>query len=98
VFKRIVRQLLQGKALSTEDMADVLTLKDNSGSVENYAIALHLLARVKVISNSKSSLTYLITLQDLPEARRISACQACWRRVYLHDECEPLVHRNPAFC
>jgi nuclear pore complex protein Nup133 len=31
-----------------EDVVDVLTLKDNTSTMEDYATALHLLARVKV--------------------------------------------------
>ena len=48
VFKDLLRQLLQGRALSVEDIVDLLTLKDNTTSVEDYATALHLLARVDV--------------------------------------------------
>ena len=48
MFKYLVRLLLQGKALSVEDMADVLSLKDNFDHVEDYATALHLLARAEV--------------------------------------------------
>lgn len=50
IFKNLVRQLLQGKALSIEDAADVLTLKNNSDSVGDYSTALHLLARAQVRS------------------------------------------------
>lgn len=39
---------MQGKALSVEDMADVLSLKDNKNHVEDYATALQLLARAEV--------------------------------------------------
>ena len=48
VFKYLVRLLLLGKALSIEDMADVLCLKDNEYHVEDYTTALHLLARAEV--------------------------------------------------
>ena len=48
MFKYLVRLLLQGKALSVEDMADVLSLKDNFDHVEDYATALHLLVRAEV--------------------------------------------------
>jgi nuclear pore complex protein Nup133 len=48
VFKQLVRSLLQGKALSVEDMADILTLKDNDTTIGDYATALHLLARADV--------------------------------------------------
>jgi hypothetical protein len=40
--------LLQGKALSIEDTVDVLTLKNNADTAEDYATALHLLARAQV--------------------------------------------------
>ncbi|KAJ7774554.1 hypothetical protein DFH07DRAFT_102982 [Mycena maculata] len=70
IFKDLVRQLLQGNALSMEDTVDVLTLKDNTISVEDYTTALHLLARV----------------QNLPEARRMSAFRSVWRRIYIHDD------------
>ncbi|KAF9533020.1 hypothetical protein CPB83DRAFT_903494 [Crepidotus variabilis] len=74
IFKDLLRQLLQGRALSTEDAVDLMTLKDNSESVEDYATSLHLLTNVK----------------SLPEARRISAFRTVWRRVYLHDDWETL--------
>ncbi|KAG6898380.1 hypothetical protein C0992_009055 [Termitomyces sp. T32_za158] len=70
VFKNLVRGLLQGRALCIEDAVDVLTLKDNESSVENFATALHLLARV----------------QNLPEARVASAFRTVWRRIYIHDD------------
>ncbi|KAJ7940617.1 Non-repetitive/WGA-negative nucleoporin C-terminal-domain-containing protein [Mycena leptocephala] len=70
IFKDLVRQLLQGNALSMEDTVDILTLKDNTTSVEDYTTALHLLARV----------------QNLPEARRMSAFRSVWRRIYIHDD------------
>lgn len=47
VYKDLVKQLLQGKALSIEDAVDLLTLKDNDDyereTVRDYATALHLL-------------------------------------------------------
>jgi nuclear pore complex protein Nup133 len=48
IFKQLARALLQGKALSVEDMADVLSLKDNDTTIDDYATALHLLARADV--------------------------------------------------
>ena len=48
VFKQLVRSLLQGKALSVEDVADVLSMKDNDTTISDYATALHLLARADV--------------------------------------------------
>ncbi|KXN86872.1 hypothetical protein AN958_09467 [Leucoagaricus sp. SymC.cos] len=70
VFKDLVRQLLQGKALSIEDAVDVLTLKDNDESAEDYATALQLIIRAS----------------NLPEARKYSALRTVWRRIYLHDD------------
>ncbi|KIL69792.1 hypothetical protein M378DRAFT_69338 [Amanita muscaria Koide BX008] len=71
-FKDDVRQLLQGKVLSTEDMVDIMTLKDNTNSVEDYSIALNLLTRTQ--------------RKNIPEARRESAFRTVWRRVYVHDD------------
>ncbi len=51
-----MRLLLQGKALSVEDMADVLTLKDNFDRVDDYATALQLLAHAEVCHNVVASL------------------------------------------
>jgi nuclear pore complex protein Nup133 len=48
VFKQLVRSLLQGKALSVEDVADALSMKDNDSTITDYATALHLLARADV--------------------------------------------------
>ena len=48
IFKQLVRSLFQGKALSVEDIADVLSLKDNYTTIGDYATALHLLARADV--------------------------------------------------
>ncbi|KAF9564613.1 hypothetical protein CPC08DRAFT_684782 [Agrocybe pediades] len=70
IFRDITRQLLQGKALEIEDMVEVLTLKDNTQSVEDFVTSLHLLA----------------TVENLPEARKQSAIRTVWRRIYLHDD------------
>ncbi|KAL7283436.1 hypothetical protein ACG7TL_002866 [Trametes sanguinea] len=70
VFKYLVRQLLQGKALSVEDMAEVLCLKDNYERVEDYTTALHLLARA----------------ESVPSTRRLSVFRNVWRRIYIHDD------------
>jgi nuclear pore complex protein Nup133 len=40
--------LFQGKALSVEDIADALSMKDNNMTIDDYATALHLLARADV--------------------------------------------------
>ncbi|EIW51716.1 uncharacterized protein TRAVEDRAFT_136690 [Trametes versicolor FP-101664 SS1] len=70
VFKFLVRQLLQGKALSVEDMAEILSLKDNYERVEDYTTALHLLARA----------------ENIPSTRRLSVFKNVWRRIYIHDD------------
>ncbi|KAI0797979.1 hypothetical protein C8Q75DRAFT_801881 [Abortiporus biennis] len=70
VFKQLVKRLLQGKALSIEDITDVLSLKDNDPGVEDYVTALHL----------------LVFAHNIPEARRISQIRSVWRRIYLHDD------------
>ncbi|KAH9079551.1 Non-repetitive/WGA-negative nucleoporin C-terminal-domain-containing protein [Lactarius deliciosus] len=69
VFKQLVRSLLQGKALSVEDVADALSMKDNDTTISDYATALHLLARA----------------DKLPEARRQAAFRSVWLRIYIHD-------------
>ncbi|KDQ60778.1 hypothetical protein JAAARDRAFT_190924 [Jaapia argillacea MUCL 33604] len=70
VFKQLVRRLLQGRSLSIEDSADVLSLKDNKKGVADYATALHLLSRD----------------DQLPEARKMGGFRSVWRRIYLHDD------------
>lgn len=47
-FKQLTRRMLLGKTLSVEDAADVLSLKDNDRSPEDYVTALQLLARAQV--------------------------------------------------
>ncbi|TFY65035.1 hypothetical protein EVJ58_g2238 [Rhodofomes roseus] len=76
VFRLLVRQLLQGKALSAEDVADVLSLKDNTSSPEGFATALQILARA----------------QTIPDARKVSAFRSVWRRIYIHDDWETIRH------
>ncbi|EMD38365.1 hypothetical protein CERSUDRAFT_113529 [Gelatoporia subvermispora B] len=70
VFRLLVRRLLLGKALSIEDVAELLSLKDNEPEIEDYATALHLLAKAK----------------KLPNSRRLSTFRRIWRRIYLHDD------------
>jgi len=69
IFKQLVRSLLQGKALSVEDIADALSMKDNDTTIGDYATALHLLARA----------------DKLPDVRRQAAFRSVWRRIYIHD-------------
>ncbi|KAG9318812.1 Non-repetitive/WGA-negative nucleoporin C-terminal-domain-containing protein [Chiua virens] len=70
VFKNHVRDILQRKVLNVEGVVDVLTLKDNMDSVDDYATALHLLARAK----------------GTPDVRRLSSFRRAWCRVYYHDD------------
>ncbi|KAF8892544.1 Non-repetitive/WGA-negative nucleoporin C-terminal-domain-containing protein [Infundibulicybe gibba] len=70
LFRNLVRELLHGKALSVEDIVDVLTLKDNDSALEDYATALHL----------------LVPVENLPEARKMAAVRTVWRRIYIHDD------------
>ncbi|EPQ58276.1 hypothetical protein GLOTRDRAFT_57100 [Gloeophyllum trabeum ATCC 11539] len=75
VFKDLVRQLLQGKALSVEDIVDLLTLKDNTAhEIYDYSTALQILSEAK----------------DLPEVRVQNAMRAVWRRIYSHDDWDAL--------
>ncbi|EGO21494.1 hypothetical protein SERLADRAFT_451525, partial [Serpula lacrymans var. lacrymans S7.9] len=72
VFKNLIRQMLQGRALSIEDAVDILTLKDNAEDIGDYTIALHLLSRA--------------TDQDIPSVRRKSSFRRVWCRIYNHDD------------
>ncbi|PPR00501.1 hypothetical protein CVT24_005524 [Panaeolus cyanescens] len=74
IFKDLLRQLLQGKAVSIEDAVDLLTLKDNDSTPEDYTTALLLITRAT----------------NVPDARRISATRTVWRRIYLHDDWESI--------
>jgi nuclear pore complex protein Nup133 len=44
----MVKDMLQGKALSVEDTVDILTMKDNEESLDDFETALLLLAEAKV--------------------------------------------------
>ncbi|KAG9226276.1 hypothetical protein CCMSSC00406_0003155 [Pleurotus cornucopiae] len=70
LVKQFIRELLQGKALSMENVADVLSLQDNENSIENYITALQL----------------LIQSEELPGDRRLFAFRSIWRRIYIHDD------------
>ncbi|KZT09491.1 uncharacterized protein LAESUDRAFT_646564 [Laetiporus sulphureus 93-53] len=74
LFKHLVRELLNGKALSPDDLAELVSLKDNSRSPRDYAIALGVLLRAT----------------NVPDARRLSTFRNVWRRIYLHDDWEKL--------
>jgi len=73
IFKQLLRQLLQGKALSDEELVDLLSLKDNDETLDDFYAALHILAKTK----------------GLPESRQLHAFTSVWRRIYLHDEYVP---------
>ncbi|KAG1756709.1 uncharacterized protein EDB91DRAFT_1241762 [Suillus paluster] len=70
ILKIFVRRVLQGKALSVEDVVDVLTLQDNAEGVEDYATALQLLAHA----------------EDIPDVRRLSSFRRVWCRIYNNDD------------
>jgi nuclear pore complex protein Nup133 len=64
--------LLMGRALSTEDLADLLSVKDNEANEQahDFAHALELLSRDR----------------STPQARMALAARTVWRRVYMRDE------------
>jgi len=74
IFKQLLRQLLQGKALSDEELVDLLSLKDNDETLDDFYAALHILTKTK----------------GLPESRQLHAFRSVWRRIYLHDEYVPV--------
>ncbi|KAH8833666.1 Non-repetitive/WGA-negative nucleoporin C-terminal-domain-containing protein [Flagelloscypha sp. PMI_526] len=70
LFKDMLRRLLDGNALSDEDLLDVLTLKNNSNTRHNFETAL--------------SLVYDGIL--VPESRLESTKRTIWRRLFIHDD------------
>lgn len=62
--------MLLGKALSDEDLVDLLSLKDNDETLDDFYAALHILTKTR----------------GLPESRQLHAFTSVWRRIYLHDE------------
>jgi hypothetical protein len=75
VFKQLVRSLLQGKALSVEDIADALSMKDNDTTIDDYATALHLLAR----ANVSKPVRHLIDLRKCDRMAETPGCKAANR-------------------
>ncbi|KZV71677.1 hypothetical protein PENSPDRAFT_650535 [Peniophora sp. CONT] len=73
VFRMLVRRMLRGEALNVEELADVLSLRDNKSEDDagSYATALRLLYAAG---------------DDVPEARKQAAVEAVWRRAYLRDD------------
>ncbi|GAA5989361.1 hypothetical protein JCM10908_001278 [Rhodotorula pacifica] len=64
-------RLFEGRVLQTEDLVDVLTLKENvNEQAGDFGSALDILVRDK----------------DVPEARRRIALTNIWRRVYIQDD------------
>ena len=49
---------------------DLLSLKDNDETLDDFYAALHILTKAK----------------GLPESRQLQAFRSVWRRIYLHDE------------
>ena len=74
IFKQLLRRLLQGKDLSDEELVDLLSLKDNDETLDDFYAALHILTKTK----------------GLPESRQLHAFRSVWRRIYLHDEYVPV--------
>ena len=60
-----MRDILQGKVLNVEGVVDVLTLKDNEDSIDDYATALHLLARAEVNSPVSCPFSEMLNLSML---------------------------------
>ncbi|KAJ3533367.1 hypothetical protein NM688_g7291 [Phlebia brevispora] len=55
IFKQLVKRLLQGKALSSEDAADALSLKDNVPRIDDYITALHVLYHAELPGSRRLS-------------------------------------------
>lgn len=56
--------------MSDEELVDLLSLKDNDETLDDFYTALQILAKTK----------------GLPESRQLNAFRSVWRRIYLHDE------------
>ena len=86
LLKAVIKDLLQGRALGVEDLADLLTLKESSLDFES---SLDLIRDAQVcLSHLDRDGLLLICFksQDIPEARQISAYRTVWRRLYIRDE------------
>jgi nuclear pore complex protein Nup133 len=88
MFRVLVRNILQGKALGVEDLADVLTLKDNASEadLENFIVALQLLGHAEVGRSRPSFGAETELRKGIPDARLLVSTQSVWRRMYMHDE------------
>jgi nuclear pore complex protein Nup133 len=70
---------MQGHSVSSEDLIDVLTLKDKDGEeVADFDTALQIYDRQ----------------QDIPASRKESALRTIWRRVYLYDTWDSLANTS----
>ncbi|GAA5875605.1 hypothetical protein JCM3774_006115 [Rhodotorula dairenensis] len=71
MLSRLCGRLLEGQVLRTEDLVDVLTLKENvNEQAGDFGSALDILVRAK----------------EVPDARRRIALANVWRRVYIQDD------------
>lgn len=88
IFKQLARRLLQGKALSIEDAADALSLKDNAEEekLKDYVTALRLLVNAEVRLTHREASRVYSALPKIPQARKLAAFRSVWRRIYLHDK------------
>jgi nuclear pore complex protein Nup133 len=95
LFKRLVGNLIAGRRLGVEETMDALTLQDNTSSVGNFTVAMHLIYQSKVCSHSSHPIHwyFIETLADffkykknLTAERREMAYRTLWRRIYIHDD------------
>lgn len=69
LYMQLVRKILQGLALSPEELIDAYTLKDNlDDRINDYYMAIEVLRRWK-------------TTPELHQA----SLRTIWRRIYLHN-------------
>ncbi|KAH9484254.1 Nucleoporin nup132 [Psilocybe cubensis] len=90
IFKDLLRTILKGDALSVEDTVDILTLKDNTETVEDFATSLHVLSLAPEGSGSDVSGIRGKIPVEIPARRKESALHTIWRRIYLQDDWDAL--------
>lgn len=88
LFIDLAQQLVEGFALDTEALVDILTLKGNTSPTSRDAvIALEKLYRDTVCRSAVPPfLSPLLICQTLPAGRRQVVLLSIWRRVYIRDE------------
>lgn len=87
LFIDLAQQLVDGYALDTEGLVDVLTLKGSTGvSSKDPVIALEKLYRDIVSSLLSSPPPATLISKALPAGRRQVVLLSIWRRVYIRDE------------